>query len=307
MLLCGAVEESETPANLIWPILQEYISIQKNSGTRNVYEQTASRLKAFDNYIEKRTFNDIDTAWLQRFDDFLALTAPKKNARNIHHRNIRRIFNYAINEKGLSISYPFRSFKIKAEATAKRALSIDQIKLLRSYLIEEPHWAKYRDIFMLMTYHGADLFSALKSNVVNGRLEYFRKKTGTFYSVKIEPEAQAIIDKYPGDKFLIDVCETWNNPTDFLRRMDKGLKKIGPMERIGQGGKKTYKPILPDLASNWARHTFASLGIELHIPIEMVSESLGHKIGSPTTAIYVHYIRQQVDEATRKIIDYICK
>ena len=311
MLLCGVVEESETPANLIWPILKEYISIQKNSGTSNVYKQTASRLKAFDCHIEKRTFDDIDIAWLQRFDDYLALTAPKKNARNIHHRNIRRIFNYAINEKGLSIAYPFRSFKIKAEATAKRALSIDQIRLLRSYPIGEPHLAKYRDIFMLMTYlrgiNGADLFSALKSNVVNGRLEYFRKKTGTFYSVKIEPEAQAIIDKYPGDKFLIDVCETWSNPTDYLRRMDKGLKKIGPMERKGQGGKKTYKAILPDLASNWARHTFASLGIELHIPIEMVSESLGHKIGSPTTAIYVHYIRQQVDDATRKIIDYICK
>ena len=32
---------------------------------------------------------------------------------------------------------------------------------------------------------------------------------------------------------------------------------------------------------------------------------MGHKIGSPTTAIYIHYMRQQVDEATRKIIDYI--
>jgi hypothetical protein len=32
---------------------------------------------------------------------------------------------------------------------------------------------------------------------------------------------------------------------------------------------------------------------------------MGHKIGSPTTAIYVHYLRQQVDDATRQIIDYI--
>jgi integrase len=311
LLLRGHVEADETPADLIWPILQEYIGLQKKSGTKTVYQQTASRLKAFDNHIEKRTFNEIDAAWLQRFDDFLALTAPKRNARNIHHRNIRRIFNYSINTKNLNISYPFRGFKITPEATASRFLTIDQIKQLRLYAINEPHLAKYRDIFMLMTYlrgiNGADLFSATKSQVVNGRLEYYRKKTGTFYSVKIEPEAQAIIDKYAGENYLLDVCDTWSNPTDYLRRMDKGLKKIGPMERKGQGGKKSYKGILPDLSSNWARHTYASLGAALELPINIVSEGMGHKIGSPTTAIYVHYIRQQVDEATRKIIDYICK
>ena len=309
LLLCGHVEADETPTDLIWPILQEYIGLQKNSGTKTVYQQTASRLKAFDSHIEQRTFNEIDAAWLRRFDDFMALTAPKRNARNIHHRNIRRIFNYAINDLGLNISYPFRSFKITSEATASRALSIKQIRQLRTYPIEEPHLAKYRDIFMLMTYlrgiNGADLFTALKSNVINGRLEYIRKKTGTFYSVKIEPEAQAIIDKYAGEKYLLDVCDTWSNPTDYLRRMDKGLKKIGPMVRKGQGGKKSYKGILPDLSSNWARHTYASLGAALALPINIVSEGMGHKIGSPTTAIYVHYLRQQVDDATRQIIDYI--
>ena len=312
LLMTGSiVEADETPADLFWPIFQEYLEAQKNSGTKTIYKQTAARLMAYDINIKRRQFNDIDKAWLQRFDDFMALTAPKRNARNIHLRNIRTVFNYALNEKGLNISYPFRAFKIVAESTASRALTIDQIRMLRSYPISEPHLVKYRDIFMLMTYlrgiNAADLFSALKTDVINGRLEYKRKKTGTFYSIKIEPEAQCIIDRYAGDKYLLDICETWSNPTDYLRKMDKGLKKIGPMERKGQGGKKVYQGILPQLSSYYSRHTFASLGIELHIPIELISESLGHKIGSPTTAIYVHYLRQQVDDATRKIIDYICQ
>ena len=311
MLLCGAVKEDSTPSNLFWPILQEYIELQKNAGTKSVYQQTASRILAYDQSIQHREFNDINKGWLEKFDSFMALTAPKKNARNIHLRNIRAIFNYAINIKELDIAYPFRSFKITAEATASRALTIDQIRMLRSYPIEEPHLAKYRDLFMLMIYlrgiNAADLFSATKSNVVNGRLEYYRKKTGTFYSVKIEPEAQAIIDRYAGENYLLDICDSWSNPTDYLRKMDKGLKNIGPMERKGRGGKKTYSGILPQLSTYYSRHTFASLGAELHLPIEIVSESLGHKIGSPTTAIYVHYLRQQVDDATRKIIDYICK
>ena len=308
LLLCGAVEE-EKPADTFLPILQEYISLQKNVGTRSVYKQTESRLSAFDKHIQQRKFEEMDIAWLQRFDDFLALTAPKKNARNIHLRNIRRIFNYAIKVKGLSIPYPFQTLKIKAEATANHALLIEQLRLLRTYAIDEPHLAKYRDIFMLMTYlrgiNGTDLFTALKANVINGRLEYVRRKTGVFYSVKIEPEAQAIIDKYPGETYLLDICESYSNPTDYLRRMDKGLKKIGPMERKGKGGKKSYKGLFPTLSSNWARHTFTSLAASLNIPIELASESLGHKIGSPTTNIYIHYIRKQVDDVTRQIIDHI--
>lgn len=311
MLLCGSVEEDKTPADLFWPVFQEYKNSQKNSGTKAIYGQTESRLKAFDLNIEQRKFNDIDKAWLEKFDDFMALTAPKRNARNIHLRNIRTVFNYAINDKELDISYPFRAFKIVAETTASRALSIEQIRQLRAYPIDEPHLAKYRDIFMLMTYlrgiNAADLFTAKKTDVINGRLEYTRKKTGTFYSIKIEPEAQAIIEKYSGKDYLLDICDTWSNPTDYLRRMDKGLKKIGKVERKGKGGKKEYSPILPQLSSYYSRHTFASLAVELHISIELVSESLGHKIGSPTTAIYVHYLRKQVDEAARKVIDYICQ
>ena len=310
-LLCGIVEADETPADLFWPIFCEYMESQQNTGTRTIYSQTAARLQAFDLNIEKRTFAEIDKAWLERFDAFMALTAPKRNARNIHLRNIRTVFNFAINDKGLDISYPFRAFKIVAETTPSRALTIEQIRMLRSYPIEEAHLAKYRDIFMLMTYlrgiNAADLFTAKKADIINGRLEYHRKKTGTFYSIKIEPEAQAIIDKYAGKDFLLDVCDSYANPTDYLRRMDKGLKLIGPMERKGRGGKKVYNGILPQLSSYYSRHTFASLGVELHIPIELISESLGHKIGSPTTAIYVHYLRQQVDDATRKIIDYICQ
>lgn len=310
LLLCGAVEEDETPADLFWPVFQEFLATKTNAGTISVYKQTESRLKAFDSHIEKRAFKDIDLEWLNKFDAFMALTAPKRNARNIHLRNVRAVFNYA-KKKKITQEYPFTDFKIKAEPSSVQALTIDQIRLLHTFAIDEPHLAKYRDIFMLMTYlrgiNAADLFSAKKTDIVNGRLEYVRKKTGTFYSVKIEPEAQEIIDKYAGETYLLNVKESWSNPTDYLRKMDKGLKKIGPMERKGLGGKKVYKPLFPKLASNWARHTYTSLAASLNIPIELASESLGHKIGSPTTNIYIHYMRKQVDEVARKIIDYICK
>ena len=83
------------------------------------------------------------------------------------------------------------------------------------------------------------------------------------------------------------------------------MKRIGLVKRVGLGGKKVYKPLVPKLSSYYARHTWASLSAELEIPIEITSKGLGHKIGSPVTAIYVQYQRKQVDDANRRIIDYI--
>ena len=44
LLLCGAVEANEEPADLFMPIFLEYMEAQKNSGTKTIYKQTESRL-----------------------------------------------------------------------------------------------------------------------------------------------------------------------------------------------------------------------------------------------------------------------
>ena len=44
---------------------------------------------------------------------------------------------------------------------------------------------------------------------------------------------------------------------------------------------------------------------ELDIPIETVSAALGHRYGSRVTAVYVHFDRQKVDVANRRLIDLI--
>jgi integrase len=62
---------------------------------------------------------------------------------------------------------------------------------------------------------------------------------------------------------------------------------------------------MPNLTTNCARHTWATLAAEADIPMEAISHALGHKIGSPITNIYVAYNQKKVDAANRKVIDYI--
>lgn len=233
--------------------LDEFVEKKSNAGTRSVYLTTRNKLLAYDG---KCSFESMDKKWLEGFEGWMAQTM-KVNAYAIHLRNIRTVFNYAIDEEYTSL-YPFRKFKIKKEETRKRSLTAEQLRILRDYPCEE-YQVKYRDLFMLMFYligiNASDLFLAKKADVVNGRLEYKRHKTGRLYSVRIEPEAEEIINRYAGrGEYLLDIMDGYGNYKDFLHRMGIALKQIGETERKGLGGKKERKPLFPGLSSYWSRH-----------------------------------------------------
>jgi hypothetical protein len=71
-------------------------------GTKKTFAHTLSRLTAFigEKELERLRFEDITVDWLTRFDNFMAQTAHSRNSRNIHYRNMRTVFNEAIEDKG---------------------------------------------------------------------------------------------------------------------------------------------------------------------------------------------------------------
>lgn len=285
-------------------VMREFMGTKAKRTTASCYEGTIHKLEEYDKAC---TFGSMDRKWLTRFNAHMLDSGMKVNACGVHLRNIRAVFNYAIDE-GYTELYPFRRFSIRKEETRKRSLTVEQLRELRDYSCEG--WQmKYRDIFMLMFYligiNAVDLFNAKKNGIVNGKLEYKRSKTGRLYSVKVEPEAMDIIKRYEGKEYLIDVMENYKNYKDFLHRMNDSLRKIGIMKRVGRGGKKVRTPLFPELSSYWSRHTWATIAAELDIPKETISEALGHSIGSEVTSIYIKFDRKKVDEANRKVIDYV--
>lgn len=286
--------------------MQEYIDRGMRPNTAATYRQTMAKIEAYDHTA---TFDTMTRKWLEQFDRHLSLGGMKTNSRSIHMRNIRTVFNYAIDEEYTSL-YPFRKFKIEKEETAKRCLSVEQLRELKDFDCEE-YQRPYRDIFMLMFYligiNAIDLFEAKRSQVRNGRLEYRRAKTNKLYSIKIQPEAQEILDKYKGKEYLLRFLEDMEgtNYHQFLYAVNRGLRKIGDFHIKGQGGKKVRTPIAPDISTYWSRHTWATIAAELDIPKEIISEALGHEIGSRVTSVYIKFNQKKVDEANRKVIDYV--
>lgn len=278
----------------------------KSPSTRSVYLQTRSRLKAYlGDSLVKVNFTDITPAWLSGFDNYLAKTAPSANARSIHLRNIRAVFNAAINDDLISC-YPFRKFKIKSTPTMKRSLSVDQLRLLFDYPCQEyqrRHIDIFKLVFMLRGINMADL-ARLKA-IEDGRVNYIRMKTHKLYSVKVEPEALEIIAKYRGQEWLLDILDRYGKHQDYTKRCNRSLQAIGEVRTLpGRGGKKDITPSFPGLTLYWARHTWATIASSLDIPKEVIAAGLGHGSDS-VTDIYINFDESKVDRANRMILDWV--
>ena len=278
---------------------------KKQKSTRQLYEFTLSCIRKHFKHTDKLRFEDITPKWLDEFDTALAKTSSSQNYRNIHLRNIRAVFNYAIDEE-ITTYYPFRKYKIKPVKTRKRSMKVEDLRRLFDYPTEE-YAEIYRDmfklIFMLIGINTIDLHR-LQEVTTEGRVEYCRAKTHRLYSIKVEPEAQVLIDKYRGKKGLLVIADRWTNHHNFRHQINKALQLIGEVERKGLGGKKGRKPAFPEITTYWARHSWATIAAYLDIPKDTIAAALGH--GADTvTDIYIDFDQRKVDIANRKVLDWV--
>ena len=305
----GKEGKKKKPVGQFVSLFEDCIKSKNKENTITSYTLTLKLMRMFDPELDLKTFDEINIKYLQDFDNWLRdERKQKQTSRNVNFRNIRSVFNTAIDEE-MTANYPFRKFKLKREETRKRSLTVEQLRTLRDYPCDD-YLIIYRDMFMLMFYlcgiNAVDLFTAKPNAIRDGRLEYTRSKTGKLYSIKVEPEAMRLIKKYKGKDYLLNICD--HEPyKHFLGKMSKRLKDIGPYTRKGYGGKKTITPLFPDMSQYWCRHTWATIAAELDIPKETIAAGLGHDMGNTTTAIYINYNLKKVDNANRKIIDFVNK
>ena len=285
---------------------------------RYTYKKMESYCSETGTQLCELTFEDINLKWLNAFDEWLTKQGAAKNTRNIHFKNIRTVINRAIDEE-LTEKYPFRRFKIRAEETPKRDLPVEELRRLFNYPVDDfqRYYLDYfKLIFLLIGINGTDLYNLTR--IDNGRIVYRRAKTHKLYSIKVEPEAMEIIKRHRaknGDG-LLDITDRWKRPNDFLKWCNISLKKIGAEKCKGgrvEGGapnkvNKDDKPkgLWPEISTYWARHSWASIAYnDCGVSKDVISQALGHDMGARVTEIYLHKNQKLIDEANRRIIDWV--
>lgn len=294
--------------NGVFAYFRRFIDLKYNEGTKRLYKDTYKKLQVFcnENQIDKSslTFDDINRSFLTSFEQF-CLKTQKQNTASRHLRDIRAVFNAAIDDE-ITAKYPFRKLKIKKEVSRDKSFSASQLRHLFNHQCypggEQEAIDMFKLMFCLIGINSVDL--AYLGKPRNGRIEYERRKTHKLYSIKIELEAKRIIEKYKGEAYLIDILERVPNYKTYFNRLSKTLRKVGK-ERVA-GKKSIGKSILPDVCTGSARTSWATIAQEeLDIDREVIAAALGHSTVDVTSTYLRTKWRKKIDDANRKVLDWV--
>lgn len=222
-------------------------------------------------------------------------------------------------ETALITHRPFGSKKLRVEVKEepeKRDLSIDDlVKILKSEALPGKRMQLARDVlslsFYLLAMNTADLFGS-DAEIDGDRIVYHRQKTATrrkdeaLMSVKIEPEAQPLIQKYrdtDGHR-AFSFYRMYGNFRDFNSNVNAGCKQLA-----------AHLGIAAPLSSYYARHTWATLAAEeCGIPETDIALALNH-VGAggslengkrlKVTRGYIHRRFTRNDVNNRIVLDYV--
>lgn len=303
----------------VFDVFEEYISLCRKKSTAQVMKTSLNILRLYWPDIEDLRFRDINVAWLKRFQYWLLDERKMEvNGANVYLRNLRAVFNYALQNEYTTARYPFKDIDMSTTDPDKRLIPYeDFIKWATLPMPDGRNF--YRDLFLLSFYlcgiRPVDLLHVKKDQVQGGRLVYCPQKLNgrTKLSIKIEPEAWEIIKRYEGQEYLINVMESRSDYRTFTKHWNAGIRAIGEdtfAQKKGCCG-QTYttvkhNPVIPFITVYYARTCWATYAYNiLGLPTDTISQALGHKNGLRVTNFYIKRDTERVDKANRDLIDRV--
>ncbi|MDE7387831.1 MAG: site-specific integrase [Muribaculaceae bacterium] len=249
----------------------------------------------------------LDAVTPQLMEDYQAWLLGRGIALNtisFYARVLRAVYNQAVDAGAIESCHPFRHVYTGIDKTQKRALPLRVIRSIRKLdLSDRPPLDYARDMFLLSFYFRGmsfiDMAFLHKTDLSNGILSYRRRKTRQRLSIGWTREMQEILDKYPenASSYLLPIIRrTGLNERCVYRNVgyniNRNLKKIARMVGVD----------IP-LTLYVARHSWASAANSKGIPLNIISEGMGHD-SQTTTMIYLASLDTAViDRANSLILD----
>jgi integrase len=295
--------ENRCQAMTLMDCWDEIIQTKDEEATRQAYLASQSYVRRNVARADSILLEEIDEEWVAS-----VLTLMRKGAKTQqalmantvsgYYSRLKAVWHYAQRKRYVAKDNdPFVEHKATQAATRSRALTVEELRRIWNYKKKNLHHnalrnaAVGRDMFVLSFclcgINMADLFRLREDDIRGGRLETDRKKTGVHINIKIEPEAQEIIDRYKKDGYLIG-------------RLFRGRQNY-----VAASINRGLKSIMPEVTMYWARHTWVSLAVELDIPDRTVFMGIAHRQGKASDETYITMRNRKLDIANRKVIDYV--
>ncbi|WP_303012939.1 site-specific integrase [uncultured Bacteroides sp.] len=273
-------------------------------GKTRTAETYTTTLNSFMRFMNGKdiSLNEVDSGFMVEYETWLKSTGVCPNTTSFYIRNLRAIYNRAVEKEMVIQRNPFKHVYTGIDKTVKRAVSLRVIRRIRDLdLSSNPSMDLARNLFMFSFYTRGmsfiDMAFLKKKDLRNGILSYRRQKTGQQLFIKWEKPMQEIVDKYDtaGTPYLLPIIQ---DPAKDERRQYKNAAHLvnSHLKRIG----KRLGLNIP-LTTYVARHGWASIAQSKNIPISIISKAMGHD-SEGTTRIYLASLDTSIVDKANSII-----
>ncbi len=283
-------------------MLIEQLQQSNRFGTAKNYHATLGSFKRFRNNKDIRIVA-IDPFIMEDYQAYLKSTGISLNSISFYMRILHASYNRAVDQNLTEDRKPFRKVFTGVEKTRKRAISTNDIRCIKN--LDLPPGSELeltRDLFLFFFFcRGMSFIDAAflkKDDIYNDILTYRRHKTGQLLHIKIIRQIREIIDRHSDNAspYLLPIIsharqDERKQYETALRRINKNLKVIAGMLKL---------PIT--LTTYVSRHTWATIAKSKNIPVNVISDALGHD-SITTTQIYLASIdASTIDKANEMIV-----
>lgn len=296
----------------VYDYMQELIDNFKDRGkvnTAHTYVVLRNQLFKFYGKRKVLLFSDIDLRLLNKFETYLLKRGCSGGGISNYMRTLRSTYNKAIDDEYAEEKYyPFSTnrkrkgyviSKLKSTASP-RALSLSDMEKYKAFDYDGFLMLKDSYLLFLFSYYSrgmnfVDMAYLKKTDIVNGRLRYFRQKTGGKFNIPISENLQKILDEFSDvdTEYVFPILdELHKSSTQQKYRIKKCLKKMNSdLKEIGAILHLEIK-----LTSYVARHTYATTLKRKKANIGFISQAMGHADIQTTKAYLENFENEEIDK-----------
>lgn len=302
----------------LFRFMESVIAKLKQQGKARTSETYTSAMNSFRRFLQSRMpggnvgnvtetdflLDDMDSDTITAYELYLKNNGVSPNSSSFYMRNLRAVYNRAVEDDLTAQRFPFKRVYTGMEKTVKRAVPLKTVRKIKELdLSTFPSLDFARDMFLFSFYTRGmsfvDMAYLRKTDLKGGILSYRRRKTGQRLFIRWEKCMQEIADKYDTSHscYLLPIITPTadvDERNQYIRtghNVNRSLKIIGL--RLG----------LPlPLTMYVARHAWASIARSKNVPLSVISEGMGHD-SETTTRIYLASLdNMAVDKANSLIL-----
>ena len=301
----------------------EDLKKEERYGTAYIYGYA---LRAFCQFAEARDvpFSAFTKAGMKQFELFLQDMKRSWNTISTYFRALRAVYNRAVDCDLIKGEYRLFSGVFTGVTSEKKlALAAEEMQ----QLVDETKNAEVTEVVdasegllkarhlltLMLLLQGigfADLVHLRKENLKRNAkgqyvLHFRRQKTGTELTIQVSPEAMEIIHSYCSvdttSPYLLNLLDRAGKGEEAYKEYRRQLRILNcNLARLA-----VLCGISEKVSSYTARHTWATLAKFCEVPVEIISEGLGHSSPEITRTYLKRFESDKTGKANKIIIDYI--